>query len=392
MPQKRLTEQQRADAYQEWWANFPYGSIGQRMEAVQKFEEQVGPLTEEERRAARFRWSPEHKEKNGSAKCFRAPADTGEAKALSMQQQMLDQRHFELLLDETGLVETPDFESETLCVLLKNRLPRDLLNAVRPVIRKAAHRKVAGGRRGVAAGTGMVPRKRKDGSVGKIKGTPNSEDLNDEDYERLYPAKDGTFGFLDRTIGGGQVYPCRITMYSGALPAELRLMSILAAAVADAFKQSWVSAAWERQFEKASNTPSPFLIRTPEGHTPFTTITCNKSWRTAAHIDDGDLKDGFGVMCCLGEFEGCDLVFPRYKTAVRYREGDILLANVHQVHGNTPLLNPDGSEPELGREPERLVCVFYYREHMDRCESTLEKEHAFVNNRERGGRMYKDKK
>ena len=39
-----------------------------------------------------------------------------------MQQQMLDQRHFELLLDETGLVETPDFEP--LCVLLKNRLSR----------------------------------------------------------------------------------------------------------------------------------------------------------------------------------------------------------------------------------------------------------------------------
>src|SRR5208337_1292791 len=316
MPQKRWTEQQRADAYQEWWANFPCGSISQRVEAMYKFEQQVGPLTEAERRAALSRWSPEQKEKVGNAKCFLAPTDIGAAEALSMQKQLLDQRHFDLLLDETGLVETPNFEP--ICILLKKRLPQDLLDAVRPVIRKAAHRRVAGGRRGVAAGTGMVSRKKKDGSVSKVKSTPGLEDLSDEDYKRIRPAKDGTFGFMDRMIGGGQVYPCRLTMYSGALPSELRLMSTLAAAVADAFKQSWVSDAWEKQFEKASKTPLPFVIRTPEGHTPFTTITCNKSWRTAAHIDDGDLKDGFGVMCCLGDFEGCDLVFPRYRTAVRY--------------------------------------------------------------------------
>jgi hypothetical protein len=133
------------------------------------------------------------------------------------------------------------------------------------------------------------------------------------------------------------------------------------------------------------------LIRTKDGHTPFTTITCNKSFRTAAHIDAGDLKEGFGVMCSMGDFEGCDLVFPRYRTAVRYREGDVLLANVHQVHGNTPLLTPEGKEPKLGREPERLVCVFYYREKMDQCESTIEKEHEFINKREKGDAMRKGK-
>jgi hypothetical protein len=139
---------------------------------------------------------------------------------------------------------------------------------------------------------------------------------------------------------------------------------------------------WEAQFEKASQTPSIWLLKTSEGHTPFTTITCNKSWRTAAHVDKGDLKEGFGVMCCLGDFEGCDLVFPRYRTAVRYREGDVILADVHQVHGNTPLLRPDGSVPEVGREPERLVCVFYYQEDMDKCERTTEKEHQYINRRQ----------
>jgi hypothetical protein len=168
-------------------------------------------------------------------------------------------------------------------------------------------------------------------------------------------------------------------------------MAVLARTVAGAFKNSWVENRWEAQFEKASRTSPVWLIRTSEGPTPFTTITCNKSWRTAAHVDKGDLKAGFGVMCCLGDFEGCDLVFPRYRTAVRYREGDVLLANVHQVHGNTPLLNLDGTVPKVGREPERLVCVFYYRENMFECKSTRDKEHEFINRRERGDAMRKGK-
>lgn len=330
------------------------------------------------------------KEELGVSKWLPAPTDIGEEAALNLCGQLLDDRHYDFLLDETGLVVTPNFE-QPLCVLLKKRLPQDLLDAVRPIVRKAAHQKVAGGRRGVAAGTGMKPRKRKDGSISKVTGVPYEKDLSNEEYKRIYPARDGVFGFFDRSIGGGQPQPCRRTMYDGALPEELALMSYLAAAVAEVFKFSCVDERWETQFEKASKTPLWTLLRTQEGHTPFTTITCNKSFRTAAHIDRGDLKEGFGVMCCLGDFEGCDLVFPRYRTAVRYREGDVLLADVHQVHGNTPLLTPQGKVPLPGREPERLVCVFYYRERMDQCGSSREKELAWINNRERGDAMWKSK-
>ena len=97
-------------------------------------------------------------------------------------------------------------------------------------------------------------------------------------------------------------------------------------------------------------------------------------------------------MCCFGDFEGCDLVFPRYRAAVRYREGDVLLANVHEVHGNTPLRNVDGSVPEGGREPERLVCVFYFQEKMEQCERTVEKELELINRYERGQSKKKAKK
>lgn len=97
-------------------------------------------------------------------------------------------------------------------------------------------------------------------------------------------------------------------------------------------------------------------------------------------------------MCCFGDFDGCDLVFPRYKVAVRYREGDILLADVaNQVHGNTPLLNPDAAVPKSGEEPERLACVFYYEEKMDQCLNSLEEEREFVSTVKRGDPIYPKK-
>ena len=317
-----------------------------------------------------------------------APTDLGEEKALALKQELLDERHYTLLLDRNGMVLTP--AEEVLCVLLKHRLSPELLETVRPIVRKAARQPVAGGNRGDAAGTGMKPRKRKDGSQNKMMGVPYPKDLNDEDYVRLKPAKGGTWGFNARDMRGGEALPCRLTGYSGDL-GELWLMSELATEVAEAFRSSFVQNRWEAQFAKAGETPPTWLIKTPKGHTPFTTITCNKSWRTAAHVDEGDLKEGFGVMCCLGNFEGCDLVFPRYKTAVRYREGDILLANVHEVHGNTALLNLDGSAPKVGQEPERLACIFYYEENMDLCQKTPTDELRYFNKRKPGDPLYPKK-
>lgn len=374
--------------------------------AEREFEREFGPLTEHERTALIYRLPPDH-----NFRFLNPDKDMGREEALKLCGQPLDDRHYDhdMLLERTGIITAPSehYENKTdgyvfpakpgfgpiVCILLKNVIPQDLLDEVRPIVRKAAtQRKIAGGNRGVAAGTGMVERKKRSGGLSKIKGAPHLEDLNDEDYERLRSATDGTFGFNSRGVRGGQVYPCRITHYSGALPRDFALMGVLAKTVAEAFKNSRMQDRWEAQFAKASETSPVWMIRTSEGITPFTTITCNRSWRTAAHIDKGDLKEGFGVMCCLGDFGGCDLVFPRYRVAVRYREGDVLLANVHEVHGNTPLLKPDGTVPRSGRDtPERLVCVFYYQEKMEQCERTIEKELQFINRRERGGAMRKAK-
>ena len=100
--------------------------------------------------------------------------------------------------------------------------------------------------------------------------------------------------------------------------------------------------------------------------TVFTTLTVNMNFRTAVHQDVGDYKPGFGVMTAIrrGVYEGCYLCFPKYRVAVDMQTGGLCLADVHEWHGNTPLV-PKGKYA-------RLSLVFYYRELMQRCGSSAE--------------------
>lgn len=91
--------------------------------------------------------------------------------------------------------------------------------------------------------------------------------------------------------------------------------------------------------------------------TAFTTLTVNHNWRTAAHLDAGDLGPGFsnisGVTGSNG-WNGGNLVLPEYKVAVKLQPGDLLLvANHTAIHGNTPL---------IGDTNDRLTIVAYFRE------------------------------
>jgi hypothetical protein len=323
--------------------------------------------------------SPEVREWSGTSRKLLPPADIGQKEALKLVGQLLDERHYTFLLDETGTVGTP--EGGPICTLLRNRIPKDLLDRVRPAIRSAASSQVAAGNRADAAGAGKGIRLRPDGSKTKIVGVPTLKQMSEESYIRLKSAREGAVGYLEDTTRPGQQLPCRQTAWTAKAPiSQLSVTAELAETVAKAWRESILWIQHSTQMEKVSKTLRDYVLETSKGVTPFTTITCNNKWRTAAHIDSGDLKQGFGVLCCLGDFEGCHLVFPRYKLAVRYREGDILLADVaNQVHGNTPLLSPDGTAPKLGEEPERLVCVFYYREQMEFCASP-EEEMATVNN------------
>jgi hypothetical protein len=112
------------------------------------------------------------------------------------------------------------------------------------------------------------------------------------------------------------------------------------------------------QMLAVKRTPPQFII----ADTSFTTVTVNRNWRTLVHRDAGDLKEGFGVMSVLdaGKYTGGYLIFPRYEVAVDMRCQDVLMADVHELHGNSPLVGKEG-------EYERIACVFYYRSRMAKC-------------------------
>jgi len=114
---------------------------------------------------------------------------------------------------------------------------------------------------------------------------------------------------------------------------------------------------YDAQITAANKIDPKFIIP----GTPFTTVTVNKTFRTACHRDAGDFSDGLSNLLVLsntGNYEGGYLVFPEVRVAVNVRPGDLLLVNNHEViHGNTEM-------KMLDDEAERISLVCYLREKM----------------------------
>lgn len=77
------------------------------------------------------------------------------------------------------------------------------------------------------------------------------------------------------------------------------------------------------------------------------------------------------MLCAMGEFKGSHLIFPKFRTAVEFGQGDILLADVgNEVHGNSALLHSDGTPAAEYNKPERISCIFYFQEKLQSCPTT----------------------
>lgn len=169
---------------------------------------------------------------------------------------------------------------------------------------------------------------------------------------------------------------CRMTSFALDNPKEYEASLPLIRTCSDLFKEL-MPERWAAQMEHVERTSPDFKIH----GTAFTTFTVNKNWQTAVHQDKGDLKVGFGVMTALrtGVYDGCYLCFPKYRVAVDMRSRGLLLADVHEWHGNTPFRGEPGTY-------ERLSLVMYYREQMDRCGSAADQLDK-VKHRKRGDQL-----
>ena len=90
-------------------------------------------------------------------------------------------------------------------------------------------------------------------------------------------------------------------------------------------------------------------------NTAFTSIHINKNLRSAYHVDSGNLKGVMSAMMPIGKFIGGELVLARWRIALAYKPGDLLLFNPQELHGNLPF------------EGERLSAIFYSAGGIAKC-------------------------
>ncbi len=267
-----------------------------------------------------------------------------DAEVNRLERQVLDKSYVKTVVkNEDTTILTPS--GDVHAVFLKGAIPKGTYEMAYPFLLNAAASPVIGGFRGTAAGTGTQPSYKKDGTLSKMRRVPKEE--------RLMGAKDGLLGYLDEN----NFSPCRLTAYTRNHWEQFGSTVLPYIQAVDNLFQTHMPERHAAQLSVASTTPGYAI----EG-TAFSTVTVNLNFATACHRDSGDLAEGAGVITCFtsGEFTGGTLVFPKWNLGFNLSTGDVLLCNVHELHGNLPLAG------EMGKY-QRLSCVFYYREKLQEC-------------------------
>lgn len=256
----------------------------------------------------------------------------------TLEGQPIDEQSFDpdrLVSGEDVDVLKPD--GSPLIVFRHRVIPAAVCLQALPALKRAASRESYN--RGAAAG-GRYHKRKLDGSLSN---TAISK-----------PVHSAIIGFYDREP---RTPFCRTTAFTAQDVRGWKRVQPYIRAVDRVF-QRHLPERYEAQMEAVRATPPDYIIP----GTAFTTVTVNDTWPTNVHKDEGDLAEGFGVMSVIdsGQYTGGLLVFPKFRVAVDMRLGDVLLADVHEFHGNTKLIGVDGTY-------DRISTVFYFRSHMVDC-------------------------
>ena len=160
---------------------------------------------------------------------------------------------------------------------------------------------------------------------------------------RRTTAAGGAAKFLSGTVGFKDGKPTAFTRKDRK--GWLALVPLLQA-IDTQMKEHLPPWALAAQLEAAERTPSGLLIP----GTSATTAQVNRDARMAVHPDAGNLEDAFGAITVIqgAEQTGGLLVFPKYRVACDLKSRDVLIADTHELHGNTNI------------EGTRLSVVLYF--------------------------------
>jgi hypothetical protein len=188
-------------------------------------------------------------------------------------------------------------------------------------------------------------------------------------------------GYFEETHFMG--LPCRLTSYTmryfkyykHGLPFIRELDRCFKTLVPDRHK-----------LQRAAARQKP-LLHIPD--TAFSSVTINRNFRTALHMDDGDYRQGYGNLSVIerGQYQGGYTIFPRYGVGFNVRTGDFIAMDVHEWHCNTAMTTTKADDtfnkslprihkddPETGAkgadEPyTRISFVCYLREKLRNCKN-----------------------
>jgi len=246
---------------------------------------------------------------------------------------------------------------EPLFFFRKNKIPTNLCKDAYVALRDAA---APTNNRGSAGGiiSNETQSDWEIGDLSKIRFRGIKKDGTLSNTSRANTVNSGIVGFFDRNAR----FPfCRQTAWYEKNFNKFKKAYPYIHKINELFKESCPER-YEAQKVMADQTNEDFLIK----DTVFTTITVNKNFRTALHVDAGDYKEGLGNLAVLeaGKYEGGYTVIPRYRVAFDVRSGDVCFFNVHEYHANTEI------KAKLAYERVSIVC--YYREKMHHCQSAEE--------------------
>tara|TARA_R110000787_G_scaffold21460_2_gene63490 strand:- start:39 stop:1025 length:987 start_codon:yes stop_codon:yes gene_type:complete len=258
------------------------------------------------------------------------------------------------IIEDTKIVNEND---ETLAVFKKNVVPEEIINNCRRAFRLSASDT---NNRGMAAGLMSDTLKIGDkvdgltvGKIGKNRFWPLLKTGKISKSPKANKVKSGIIGYADR-------YPripfCRRTAFTQSNWNEY-VKCLPYIKHVDAFFKQYAPDRYSFQKTIAENSSQDFIIK----ETSFSTVTVNKNFRTAAHYDKGDLREGFGNLGVIskGEYEGAITVIPKYGIGLDLRNTDLAIFDVHELHGNTEMVRKNHCE--------RISIVCYYREKIINC-------------------------
>lgn len=174
---------------------------------------------------------------------------------------------------------------------------------------------------------------------------------------------------------GGIYHYCRLTSWTGTHLPQWQSLAPLLQAI-DSYLYARVPDRWNAQNDAIKQVPPEWVVP----GTVFTTVTVNNTYASGIHKDTGDFGPGFSTLAVSrrGDFGGGHLVFPKWRVGVDMRDGDLLLLDAHELHGNTTLRWPDGVPAEGEHLPdgtfERISVVAYMRSRMTECGTWPEEE------------------